>query len=135
MSGRRRKPGRLYWLWTFAVGIYSPRKGQRRIAADRAADHARIEELEVLNEEMQRENEILRQRNGKVVAERNHLQAVLDMNADVEACEEVKTAAKRAADTIPLRVTTPWGTTDPGVIHTGAVDLHNEASKQPSKVS
>lgn len=54
MTGRRRGPGRLFWIHTFAVGIASPSKGKRRIAAE-------MDDLRQKLESVQSENDYLRE--------------------------------------------------------------------------
>lgn len=109
MSKRRRKPGRLYWLSTFAVGIWSPDKGQRRVNSEMQAKDERIGQLEA-------ENHILREANGNLVAERNYYIAQAEISEGLLEATKVKIAAKGADDTLPIaKVYTSWGTTDPAV--------------------
>lgn len=135
VSKRRRKPGRLYWLWSFAVGVYSPRKGQRRIAADMRAKDERIDELEAANVALQEEYRILQERTEELVALSKDLQSRLDMADGVAEMNKVKTAADKVASTVPLRVLTPWGTTDPGVINTRPGESATNSFDRSSKVS
>lgn len=102
MSVRRRKPGRLFWLWTFAIGIVSPDKGRRRIAADRAADKSYIQELEGALTIGESNYHLLMQKLANSVAEGNDLRSRLEMADGIRELNKVKAAA-RTSTTMPLR--------------------------------
>jgi len=73
-----RKPGRTFWIITFAVGITSPGTGKRRINSRMQelykgikSRDVKIEMLSDLNSELTSENSFLRRKLSEAVGERN----------------------------------------------------------------
>lgn len=113
---RRRRAGRLFWLWTFAIGIYSPHKGQRRIAADRVADRERLAELESENNRLKAANDLLMGDNERLVALRNDLENRLAMADGINEMNKVKAAAS-GAPTTPPKAAPTWAATEPANVY------------------
>lgn len=55
-----RKPGRIFWIGTFAVGIFSPGSGKRRVNSRMQELHRERVSLRDLNSELTSENQFLR---------------------------------------------------------------------------
>lgn len=135
MSKRRRKPGRLWWLGTFAIGVYSPRKGQRRVNNAMREKDDRIAELEEENGRLHADKELLAEEKHKVAEENHTVWARLEIADGIAEMNKVKMAADKAAVTMPLRVVTRWGTTEPGVTNGHPRECVTKNSDQASQVS
>jgi hypothetical protein len=101
-----RKPGRIFWIFTFAVGVFSPGSGKRRIGnrmqelhqGVRSRDKT-IESLKVRNSELTSENNYLRRRLGTLAGEKNLFLVQDEMNAALNLRTEQWTGT-----TMPLTV-------------------------------
>lgn len=103
MSKHRRRPGRLWWLGTSAVGVYSPRKGQRRVDSELKAKDDRILELEAKVAHYEGCIEYLKDDNSRLLTENNDLSQRLEIAEGIRAVTDVKMAAKgNDADTVIL---------------------------------
>lgn len=65
-----RKPGRIFWIGTFAVGVFSPGTGKRRI-------NKRMQSLHEDNKNLRRENTSLRERNLELTKDAKYLREEL----------------------------------------------------------
>lgn len=127
MSKRRRKPGRFFWLWAFAVGVYSPNKGQRRVAADRAADKMHIAKLEAENATLKSRLEYVLGQKLDSDAREQTIRATMEMDDGIRAMDKVKATVHKVSATIPLRAPS-WATTDPSVINNGVQKTDSQAA-------
>lgn len=104
------------------MGVYSPGEGQRRVDSAMQARDERIAELEEANVEWQGAYAKLQNLLAFVTGEKQEvakanqaLQSDLEIADGVAEMYKVKTAADKAAATMPLRVPSLWETTDPRV--------------------
>lgn len=65
-----RKPGRVFWITTFAVGVLSPGTGKRRIKR-------RMQEIHQDNETLRQDNKSLKCRNSELMSENEFLRGEL----------------------------------------------------------
>jgi hypothetical protein len=78
-----REPGRIFWLWTFIVGVFSPGKGKRRINSRMQELYQYARAVEERNSVLTSENSFLRRELGRVEGERNLFLVQDEMNAGI----------------------------------------------------
>lgn len=87
------KPGRIFWTWTFAIGVFSPDKGKRRINDRMQENWSALCEERKRNSELTSEVQFLRRELGRVESEKNllllqdHFNAAVIHEAHTEAPE------------------------------------------------
>ncbi len=87
-----RKPGRIFWTWTFIVGVFSPGKGKRRINSRMQELYQYIRALEKRNSELTSENMYLRKELHRSEGERNLFLVQDEMNAAIHESRFVSTS-------------------------------------------
>lgn len=121
------------------MGVYSPQDGQRRVDAELKAKDEHIEAQEIhiaalkaANARLQAMVKFLGGEKQKVDEDNRTLRSDLEMADGVAEMRKVKTDVDKGAATMPLRVVTHWGTTDPGVMND---HLHRRSGNAPDQAS
>lgn len=87
-----RKPGRIFWIGTFAVGIFSPGTGKRRVNSRMQELHRNCVSLQDRNSELTSDNQSLRRELYKLQGANNafHMQDEINTGLIPPACADTE---------------------------------------------